>query len=127
MSSSTCCAWSGSPPRRSTTTGSSTRYAAAFTPVRPDGRVPVYFGGASADAIRVGGEHADVYAFWGEPLAGIAERIAERIAEVRAAAAPYGRDPRFSVSLRPIPAATETEAWPPPTTETSSAWSAPRP
>lgn len=78
-----------------------------FTPVRPDGRVPVYFGGASADAVRVGGKHADVYAFWGEPLAGIAERIAE----VRAAAAPYGRDPRFSVSLRPIPAATETEAW----------------
>ncbi|GAA4620059.1 LLM class flavin-dependent oxidoreductase [Actinoallomurus vinaceus] len=78
-----------------------------FTHLRPDGRVPVYFGGASADAVRVGGKHADVYAFWGEPLAGIAERIAE----VRAAAAPYGRDPRFSVSLRPIPAATEAEAW----------------
>ncbi|GLY85416.1 LLM class flavin-dependent oxidoreductase [Actinoallomurus iriomotensis] len=77
-----------------------------FTPVRPDGRIPVYFGGASADAVRVGGKHADVYAFWGEPLAGIAERIAE----VRAAA-PHGRDPRFSVSLRPIPAATEAEAW----------------
>jgi alkanesulfonate monooxygenase len=78
-----------------------------FTPLRPDGRIPIYFGGASQDAIRVGGRHADVYAFWGEPLAGIAERIAE----VRAAAAPHGRDPRFSVSLRPIPAATETEAW----------------
>ena len=36
--------------------------------VRPPlGRIPVYFGGASADAIRVGGKHADVYAFWGEP------------------------------------------------------------
>ena len=44
--------------------------------VRPPlGRIPVYFGGASADAIRVGGKHADVYAFWGEPLAGIQERI----------------------------------------------------
>jgi len=76
--------------------------------VRPPlGRIPVYFGGASADAIRVGGKHADVYAFWGEPLAGIAERIAE----VRAAARPYDRRPRFSVSLRPIPAATESEAW----------------
>ena len=76
--------------------------------VRPPlGRIPVYFGGASADAIRVGGKHADVYAFWGEPLAGIQERIDQ----VRAAAAPYGRDPRFSVSLRPIPASTETEAW----------------
>ncbi|HEV2635410.1 MAG TPA: LLM class flavin-dependent oxidoreductase [Actinocrinis sp.] len=73
----------------------------------PAGRIPVYFGGASADAIRVGGKHADVYAFWGEPLAGIAERIRD----VRAAALPYDRDPRFSVSLRPIPAATEAEAW----------------
>jgi alkanesulfonate monooxygenase len=55
----------------------------------------------------VGAKHADVYAFWGEPLAAVAERIAA----VRAAAAPYGRQPRFSVSLRPIPAATEEEAW----------------
>jgi alkanesulfonate monooxygenase len=79
-----------------------------WSSVRPaPGRIPIYFGGASEDAIRVGGKHADVYAFWGEPLAGIAERIRE----VREAAAPYGRDPRFSVSLRPIPAATEAEAW----------------
>ena len=79
-----------------------------WSSVRPaPGGIPVFFGGASEDAIRVGGKHADVYAFWGEPLAGIAERIRE----VREAAAPYGRDPRFSVSLRPIPAATEAEAW----------------
>ena len=79
-----------------------------WSSVRPEpGAIPIYFGGASEDAIRVGGKHADVYAFWGEPLAGIAERIRD----VRAAAAPYGRDPRFSVSLRPIPAATEAEAW----------------
>ena len=79
-----------------------------WSAIRPEsGGIPVYFGGASEDAVRVGGKHADVYAFWGEPLAGIAERIRE----VRAAAAPFGRDPRFSVSLRPIPAATEAEAW----------------
>jgi alkanesulfonate monooxygenase len=78
-----------------------------WSAVRPADPIPVYFGGASDDAVRVGGKHADVYAFWGEPLAGIAERIRQ----VRAAATPYGRDPRFSVSLRPIPAATETEAW----------------
>ncbi|MFE6158439.1 LLM class flavin-dependent oxidoreductase [Streptomyces sp. NPDC056486] len=75
--------------------------------VRPQVPIPVYFGGASADAIRVGGRHADVYAFWGEPLDGIAERIRE----VRTAARPHSRDPRFSVSLRPILAATEAEAW----------------
>ncbi|MFF2847251.1 LLM class flavin-dependent oxidoreductase [Streptomyces sp. NPDC058001] len=83
------------------------RVQGGFSAVRPATPVPVYFGGASEDAVRVGGKHADVYAFWGEPLAGIAERIRE----VRAAAAPHGRDPRFSVSLRPVPAATEAEAW----------------
>lgn len=83
------------------------RVRAGFSAVRPAAPIPVYFGGASEDAVRVGGRQADVYAFWGEPLAGIAERIRE----VRAAAAPYGRAPRFSVSLRPIPAATEAEAW----------------
>jgi len=75
--------------------------------LRP-GRLPVYFGGASADAVRVGGRHADVYAFRGEPLAGIRQRIAE----VRASAAAAGRSiDRFSVSLRPIAAATEAAAW----------------
>jgi alkanesulfonate monooxygenase len=77
--------------------------------VRPEGgHLPVYFGGASDDAVRVGGKHADVYAFWGEPLAGIRQRIAQ----VQAAAP--GRRPRidrFSVSLRPIAAATEEAAW----------------
>jgi alkanesulfonate monooxygenase len=83
------------------------RVAQGWSSVRPERPIPVYFGGASEDAIRVGGKHADVYAFWGEPLAGIAERIAQ----VRAAAAPYGRSPRFSVSLRPIVADTEEAAW----------------
>jgi alkanesulfonate monooxygenase len=80
-----------------------------YSAVRPPaGGIPVYFGGASPDAIRVGGKHADVYAFWGEPLAGIRERIID----VTAAAAAHGRpSPRYSVSTRPIPAATEAEAW----------------
>lgn len=83
------------------------RVSGAWSSVRPASPIPVYFGGASEDAVRVGGKHADAYAFWGEPLDGIRQRIAE----VRAAAAPYGRDPRFSVSLRPIVADTEAEAW----------------
>jgi alkanesulfonate monooxygenase len=85
------------------------RVAGARSSLRPDGgHLPVYFGGASEDAIRVGGKHADVYAFWGEPLDGIRERIAQ----VRAAAQAAGRTiDRFSVSLRPIAADTETAAW----------------
>jgi alkanesulfonate monooxygenase len=83
------------------------RVAGAWSSVKPTRPIPVYFGGASEDAIRVGGKHADAYAFWGEPLDGIRERIDQ----VRAAAAPYGRKTRFSVSLRPIVADTEAEAW----------------
>ena len=84
------------------------RVAGGWSAVRPPGGIlPVYFAGSSSDAVRVGGKHADVYAFWGEPLAAIAGRIAA----VRAAASRYGRSPRFSVSLRPIAAATEEEAW----------------
>jgi alkanesulfonate monooxygenase len=87
----------------------------AWSAVRPPtGRVPVFFGGASDDAIRVGGKHADVYAFWGEPIAGIVERIQQVSASAEAAGAGrtgYGSRPRFSVSLRPITAGTEQAAW----------------
>src|SRR6202046_802279 len=85
------------------------RIAGGWSAVRPaGGRLPIYFGGASDDAVRVGGAHADVYAFWGEPLDGIRQRIAE----VQAAAQAAGRTvDRFSVSLRPIAADTEEAAW----------------
>ncbi len=73
-------------------------------PVQPT--IPLYFGGASGAAVPVGAKHADVYMLWGEPLAAVKERIAA----VRAAA-PAGRSPRFSVSLRPILGRTEEEAW----------------
>jgi alkanesulfonate monooxygenase len=81
----------------------------AFSVVRPglDEQVPLYFGGASPAAIRVGAEHADVYMLWGEPVADIAERIAG----IRAEAARHGRTVRFSLSVRPIVAATEDAAW----------------
>jgi alkanesulfonate monooxygenase len=69
--------------------------------------VPVYFGGASEAAIPVAGKHADVYALWGESL----EQARELTARVRAEAAKHGRSVRFSVSFRPILAATEAAAW----------------
>jgi alkanesulfonate monooxygenase len=72
-------------------------------------RIPVYFGGSSPAAYRVGGRHADVFALWGEPLA----ETAEQIASVRAAAEAAGRaePPRISVSFRPILGATDELAW----------------
>lgn len=75
-------------------------------PFRSEG-IPVYFGGASAAAIPVAGKHADVYALWGETY----EQTRELVARIRAAAAPFGRTPRFSMSLRPVIADTEEKAW----------------
>ena len=86
------------------------RVARAFSEVKPVQRphVPLYFGGASPVAHQVGARHCDVFMLWGEPLAAIRARIAE----VRAVAAELGRTPpRFSVSLRPIIAPTESQAW----------------
>src|SRR5881409_3696915 len=62
--------------------------------------------GASGPALAVGARHCDVYALWGEPVAAIRRSIAEV-----SAAAPPGRAPRFSVSVRPILGATEEKAW----------------
>lgn len=71
--------------------------------------LPIYFSGASDAAVEVAARHADVYMMWGEPL----EQVRERIAQVRKAAARYGREEqiRFSLSLRPILGATEEQAW----------------
>jgi len=83
----------------------------SFSAVRPvqAPHLPVYFGGSSDEAIAVAVRHADVYALWGETLA----QTAETIAKVRAAAARIGRTRpiRFSLSLRPVLARSEDEAW----------------
>ena len=85
------------------------RFEAGFSEVKPlqQPHVPVYFGGASEAAIPVAGKHADVYALWGESL----DQVGELTSRVRAEAAKHGRDVRFSVSFRPILAATEDAAW----------------
>jgi alkanesulfonate monooxygenase len=85
------------------------RYEDAFSSVKPvtPGGIPLYFAGASPPAIAVGAAQADVYAFWGEPRAAVAARM-EAIGEV---AAKNGRSLRYSLSLRPIIADTEAEAW----------------
>ena len=69
--------------------------------------IPLYFGGASEAAIETGAKYADVYALWGEPL----DAIRRQIAEIRRRAARYQRTLRFSLSVRPILADTENEAW----------------
>jgi alkanesulfonate monooxygenase len=85
------------------------RVSQAHSDVKPLQKpaIPLYFGGASGPAAAVGPKHCDVYALWGEPLAAVRQRIAD----VHALAAPFGRKPRISVSLRPIIAPTEAKAW----------------
>nr|WP_255513122.1 LLM class flavin-dependent oxidoreductase [Geminicoccus harenae] len=85
------------------------RFKGAFSDVKPvqQPHIPIYFGGSSDAATEVAGRHADIYALWGETLA----QVEETVAKVRAAAAPHGQSPRFSLSIRPILAATEAAAW----------------
>jgi alkanesulfonate monooxygenase len=79
----------------------------AVKPYRPEG-IRIYFGGASDSAIEVAGKHADTYALWGESYA----QVRETITKVSAAAGRHGRRaPRFSLSVRPIIADTEEQAW----------------
>jgi alkanesulfonate monooxygenase len=72
-------------------------------------RIPIYFGGSSEAAFRVGAAEADVFALFAQPL----DQIRGEIAKVHAAASSAGRaePPRISVSFRPILGATEDLAW----------------
>jgi alkanesulfonate monooxygenase len=85
------------------------RFEGAYSEVRPvaGSHLPIYFGGSSDIAVEIAAKHADVYALWGEPLADAAGHIGR----VKKAAARYGRNPGISLSLRPILASTEDEAW----------------
>ena len=71
-------------------------------------RPRISFGGSSAAAYRVGAEEADIYALWGEPLAGTAEQIETITSLARAAGRPA---PTFQVAFRPILGRTESQAW----------------
>ncbi len=68
---------------------------------------PIYFGGSSPAALEVAAKHVDVYLTWGEPLA----LVAEKIAEVRRLAAAHGRTVRFGIRLHSVVRETEAEAW----------------
>ena len=69
--------------------------------------IPIYGGGGSDAAIRALAPHVDVYMLWGEPL----RDTALFMDRVRREAALYGRNPTFSLSTRPILAASEGQAW----------------
>jgi alkanesulfonate monooxygenase len=77
-----------------------------FAPVqRPT--PPLYFGGSSEAGQVLGVDQTDLYLTWGEPPAGVKEKIAA----VRRKAAARGRDIRFGIRLHFIVRETEDEAW----------------
>ncbi len=67
----------------------------------------LFFGGASDGALEMGAKLCDVYAIYAEPL----KSTRERISGFRAQAAAFGRQVGFNVSLRPIIAEREGDAW----------------
>lgn len=89
--------------------GDTYHFRAGFAEIKPlqTGGIPVYFGGMSPAALRVGGEHADTFA----TLSDTVEGMTQVIEKVRAAAAPFGRDPRFLMSIRIVLDDTEDRAW----------------
>lgn len=68
---------------------------------------PIYFGGSSDAGIKVAAKHSDMYLTWGAPPT----QVAEKFAQVRAAAAKVGRKVRFGIRLHFIVRETEAEAW----------------
>src|SRR5271166_2668042 len=74
---------------------------------RQQPHLQIYGGGGSDAAIRALAPHVDVFMLWGEPL----RATALFMDRVRQEAALSGRNPPFSLSTRPILAATDAQAW----------------
>lgn len=70
----------------------------------------LYFGGASEAAERVAAAEADVQLFWGEPLAGVAERIA-RLRGLSEAVGRRHAPLRFGLRITTLVRETSGEAW----------------
>ena len=68
---------------------------------------PLYFGGSSGAGQDLAVDQTDLYLTWGEPVAGVAEKIEP----VRRKAAARGRTLRFGIRLHFIVRETEAEAW----------------
>lgn len=71
--------------------------------------LPISIGGQSEHAFEVGARTADIFSFWGEPLA----EFRKELERLDALASGYGREdrPRIWVTFRPIIGATEELAW----------------
>ena len=82
-------------------------FGPGFAPHGPS--IPISIGGSSDEAFAVGGAKADIFSFWGEPLADIKAQI-DRVNAIAEAAGRTDR-PRIWVTFRPIIDRTEDLAW----------------
>lgn len=71
--------------------------------------IPISIGGQSDAAFQVGGAKADIFSFWGEPLADLRSEI-DRVNGIAERAGRTDR-PRIWVTFRPIIAPTDELAW----------------
>ena len=76
-------------------------------PPLQDPHPPLFFGGSSPDAVKIGAKHIDKYLTWGEPP----EAVEGKIKAMRAAAAETGRDITFGIRFHVIVLETAKEAW----------------
>lgn len=97
-------AWTGEP---ADVDGSHYRVVGATTREPPDPAPPIYFGGASPEALEVAARTVDVYLTWGEAPGAAAGRIAD----VAALAARFGRELRYGIRFHVIARPTSDEAW----------------
>lgn len=72
---------------------------------------PLYFGGSSPAGIRVAARHADTYLTWGEPPQMVAEKIADVRAAARAEGRPAGHRLGFGIRLHVVVRETTAKAW----------------
>jgi alkanesulfonate monooxygenase len=88
--------------------GSFYKIKGASSLVKPSPKgIPIWFGGASDEAIRVGTKHADLYALWGETY----DDVKDLVSRIRGEAAEQGREMTFSLSFRLVLEDTVEKAW----------------
>lgn len=89
-------------------TGDWYRFNAGFALVKPaQPAIPIFWGGASDQAVKLGAQVADIYAVGPAPVADTAALVARFKSE----AAKSGRNPGISMSMRVVLGETEEAAW----------------
>ena len=81
-------------------------YTGSVLEPKPSQPIPLYFGGASEDAMRIAAELADVYLIWGEPM----EMVKTRVARMNELSQEFGRKVGYGLRTHVVVRETEEEA-----------------